>query len=225
MGRAPQAGAWLLLALLGLSTPLPRGTPIVRAAWSAPAAARDSMVERARKILSDRRYQTALPGPRVDHGWHFRFGSLALGPWPAVLAAVLLALLLAPWLIRRLRADDPEATARADVAPAAGPAGSIHEGIAHAERLAAQGRYSEAAHHLLLVAIEGLTRSERSTTRSHTSRELLRSLSRQMPDAGRSALTELVRLVEVSWFGHHPLAESEFASCLRCCRVVVGLAP
>jgi len=188
------------------------------------AVRRISAAEQARKILRNRRYQKTLPKSRLDRGWRFPFGHLVTVPWLTALVIIVLILIFGPLLIRRLRENDGESSTLEDPASVARPRRAREE-IAHAERLAAEGRYSEAVHHLLLIAIDYLARSQSSAARSaHTSREILRSLPREIPETDRTALSDLVRHVEISWFGGRELREAEFVSCLRSCRLIAGEA-
>src|ERR1051326_5541472 len=78
--------------------------------------------------------------------------------------------------------------------------------------LAAQGRFAEAMHVLLLHALAVIRRRlDEPFADSMTSREILRS--RQLPDSLRAPLREVVGRVEWSYFGEHPAADDDYAAC------------
>lgn len=81
-----------------------------------------------------------------------------------------------------------------------------------ADKLAAQGRFAEAMHVLLLHALAVIRRRlDAPFADSMTSREILRS--RQLPDGLRAPLREVVGRVEWSYFGEHPAAGVDYAAC------------
>jgi hypothetical protein len=81
-----------------------------------------------------------------------------------------------------------------------------------ADALAAQGRFAEAMHVLLLHALAVIRRRlDEPFADSMTSREILRS--RHLPDGLRAPLREVVGRVEWSYFGEHPAAHDDYAAC------------
>jgi hypothetical protein len=81
-----------------------------------------------------------------------------------------------------------------------------------ADELAAQGRYVEAMHVLLLQGLADIrARLEEQFADSLTSREILRST--KLSDAGRSSLRDIVNRVEWSYFGEHPAGEPDYVAC------------
>lgn len=81
-----------------------------------------------------------------------------------------------------------------------------------ADNLAAQGRFAEAMHVLLLHALAVIRRRlDEPFADSMTSREILRS--RQLPDGLRAPLREVVGRVEWSYFGEHPAVGDDYAAC------------
>lgn len=81
-----------------------------------------------------------------------------------------------------------------------------------ADGLAAQGRFAEAMHVLLLHALAVIRRRlDEPFADSMTSREILRS--RQLPDGLRAPLREVVGRVEWSYFGEHPAVRDDYAAC------------
>jgi hypothetical protein len=176
----------------------------------AAAADADAIRERARQILDGGRYQTELPGP-------LRVASLDLPLGPLeILARILLwtvllvmAVLAVAWLVGRLRGLVPDA--RAPAGPARGAEEVGHPQLGAAEALAAQGRFGEAVHVLLLDTLEALSRRARLAP-SLTSREIVARVP--LPDRARDALSGLVSAVEVSWFGGQQPGEAEYRLCL-----------
>ncbi len=169
--------------------------------------------ERARIILSDSAYQTELPEgesepTRVPAGLG-AFASLLL-----YIAAAVAIILLAAWIVREFlrgatdsATDSPEETGFG----ADGRRGNL---LADPEHLAGQGRYEEAIHMLLLVAIRHLGGNlPVPPSPASTSRELLRALP--LAAERREALGILVRQVELSLFGGWHVSEDEYARCRK----------
>ncbi|WP_413988021.1 hypothetical protein ACMDCR_18530 [Labrys okinawensis] len=81
-----------------------------------------------------------------------------------------------------------------------------------ADELARQGRIAEAMHALLLRSlIEVRRRLNVSFADSLTSREILKVLS--LPEVGKLSLADIIRRVEVVYFGEHPASERDYAAC------------
>lgn len=90
--------------------------------------------------------------------------------------------------------------------PAAGVA------LGAADELAAQGRYVEAMHVLLLQALAEIrVRLNEQFADSLTSREILRS--KQLSDELRQPLRDVVGRVEWSYFGEHPAGQNDYLAC------------
>ena len=133
-----------------------------------------------------------------------------------IVLLVVVGLLIAGWLLRvitdrRRRAVPGGAPG---TAPAVAPASPIPElSLEDASRLAAEGRYAEAVHALLLAAIRHFAeRSKNAVQPSRTSRELVRALP-LTPEA-RGTVGELVRTVELSLFGGAPVGAEEYERSL-----------
>lgn len=204
----------------------------------APVAAR-TPVETANRVaqdvLSDSRYQRDLPSgqkvevspaprqepvPRLeepeppvvtDAG-----AAMDIGLWIIVFIAVVLIVLfliedLTGRRFLRNRPAEPE-TRVTDAEPdeevvllSVGP-------LEDADRLAAQGRFDDAVHVLLLGALESIRLSiGRVFEPSLTSRELV--AKDFMPAPYRRLVATLVSAVETSRFAGHPAGESEFRRC------------
>ena len=81
-----------------------------------------------------------------------------------------------------------------------------------ADDLAAQGRFVEAMHVLLLQALSEIRlRLDEQFADSLTSREILRS--KHLSDDLRRPLGEVVGRVEWSYFGEHPAAQEDYLAC------------
>lgn len=81
-----------------------------------------------------------------------------------------------------------------------------------ADELAAQGRYVEAMHVLLLQALAEIrVRLNEQFADSLTSREILRS--KHLPDEFRHPLRDVVSRVEWSYFGEHPAEQNDYLAC------------
>jgi hypothetical protein len=205
------------LTLLALSASAAAAQPVVAA-----GAAAGGVEARARATLADPRYQRALPnrpepkeetdlptGSPMPHPAPLTVPLPVLGAGAALSKLVFLVLLVVVvalvvfWIFQAIpRRGAQEALSlappkeRDEAAGGAGPELSFED----AARLAAEGRYGEAVHALLLAAIRHFAARTRTAIQpSRTSRELVRLLP-LAPDA-REAFADLVRTVELSLFG------------------------
>jgi hypothetical protein len=81
-----------------------------------------------------------------------------------------------------------------------------------ADALAAQGRYAEAVHHLLLMTLEALVAARGAgLPPAFTSREILARI--EMGEGARAALRGLVDAVERMIFAGRPATAADYASC------------
>jgi hypothetical protein len=81
-----------------------------------------------------------------------------------------------------------------------------------ADQLAAEGRFVEAMHVLLLQSLAAIReRLDEQFSDSFTSREILRST--RLPDAGRIPLRDMVNRVELTYFGRQPAALADYVAC------------
>lgn len=188
------------------------------------------IAEAHRLLLSDKTLQfdlTARAPPRVIEppGWLEALGRLlqALGGplqllfWVLVAAAVAMLLY---FIVReavggrwrsRFRAARSKDAAAPDWRPSAAAARLM---LADADRLAAQGRFAEAAHHLLLHSIQDVEdHRPRAIRPALTSREISR-LGILSAEA-RAAFGRIATVVETSLFGERPLTADDFATCRR----------
>jgi hypothetical protein len=177
----------------------------------AAAAPSGAIRERAGEILSRSVYQTTLPDAPAPATL-----DLPLAPLEVVLRALLwtaaigAAILAVAWIVARLRGLVPDAAAPA---PSARPGADLgRRQLGAAEALAAQGRYGEAIHVLLLDTLDALSRASRLAP-SLTSREIVGRVP--LPARARDALSGLVAATEVSWFGGADPGEAEYRLCLE----------
>jgi hypothetical protein len=81
-----------------------------------------------------------------------------------------------------------------------------------ADELAADGRYVEAMHVLLLQGLADIRqRLDQEFADSLTSREILRSI--RLPEAGRTSLRDIIHRVEWTYFGKRPAALADYVAC------------
>jgi hypothetical protein len=81
-----------------------------------------------------------------------------------------------------------------------------------ADELAAQGRFVEAMHVLLLQGLADIRRRlDEQFADSLTSREILGSA--KLSDTGRAALRDIVDRVELTYFGQRPAALPDYVAC------------
>jgi hypothetical protein len=126
-----------------------------------------------------------------------------LGKLVFIVLLVVAGVLLVTWIVReilerRSRSAAPRSGPAAEVSRASAP--EREPSFEDASRLAAEGRYAEAVHALLLAAIRHFAeRSRVAVQPSRTSRELVRVLP--LGPETREAFAELVRTVELSLFG------------------------
>jgi len=114
-------------------------------------------------------------------------------------------------IVLRPRGDriEPPAAAAPDLAPAPERA---HALLADADRLAAEGRYAEAVHLLLLRSVEDIDAKRPATVRpSMTSRDIA-ELS-VLPEAARTAFTRVAEVVERSFFGGREVDAAGYRHC------------
>lgn len=203
-------------------------------AGAVPAGAQREL---AREVLKDPRYQREMPPhPKredLDEPGDAEFpaagggggaGQVAvpvlgagatIGQAVFIVLIVVVVLLLAGWLgqsiVRRRREVETVEIAAEGTGGAA--VGEREPTFDEATRLAAEGRYAEAVHALLLAAIRHFAeRSRVSIQPSRTSRELVRLLP--LGAEAREAFSDLVRTVELSLFGGSPVGQEEYERSL-----------
>jgi hypothetical protein len=81
-----------------------------------------------------------------------------------------------------------------------------------ADQLAAEGRFVEAMHVLLLQSLAAIReRLDEQFSDSFTSREILRST--RLPEPGRVPLRDMINRVELTYFGRQPAALADYVAC------------
>ncbi|MGF1594407.1 MAG: hypothetical protein ACFCUW_14075 [Kiloniellaceae bacterium] len=175
------------------------------------------------RVLSDARYQTEMPAPEESTNRK----RISLPPWLGkailwtVIAGVVAVVLFFLFsLTRDLLRDRTAFRRNRDKAvevplqvttPPAGQREADPGSLAEADRLAAAGRFGEAIHLLLMVAMERLHRElGPRVAPAMTSREVLRLPA--LPEATVAPLTRMVELSEISHFGGRRAGEPDYRS-------------
>jgi hypothetical protein len=173
----------------------------------------DPTVRLARSVLKHGDYQTELPRDLAANPPVFVLAlSRLLKPALYLLLAVCL-LLIAWWLMTRLGARSGSGGLELRAPPSGiGPRAPAGIELSDVERWVSLGKYQEAVHALLLIAIRRLIDPLPARPGlSRTSRELLRTLP--LCDERRQALGALVRQVELSLFGGRDVDAAQYAGC------------
>ena len=143
-----------------------------------------------------------------DYSWLLEYlfwgfvGLLVLG----LLAFIVMRLTGMDWPWRRKRTDGEEAE---EWRPAEAPARAL---LREADALAAEGRFSEAAHLLLFRSIEEIeSRRPKLVRPALTSRDIAGASA--LPDRPKRAFATIVHHVELSLFGGRILAEPDWRQC------------
>ncbi len=193
---------------------------------AAPAGDGQALARAHADLLSDRSLQFDLAGfgePEVPT-WARWIGDLLqmLAPllqwvfWIGLAAIAALLLFAIGREILSLRAPRP-GPARSGEAPDAEwrPArAAARDLLAQADALAAEGRFAEAAHLLLLRSVEDMERRQpRALAVSMTAREI--ATHRTMPEAARPAFALIAAVVERSLFGGAAVDAAAFSNCRR----------
>mgnify|MGYP003700497277 FL=1 len=218
----PAAGALpvLLLALL-LLVPLlliPAASAGAQSSSFDPAEVRDGRDA----VLADSRYQTEMPeAEKLPEPSRF-----TIPPWLAEIIfwiVIALAVAMVAYFLFQLgydllrdrgafkrNRDRPGAAAqRVETPVTAAPRAADPHSLAEADRLAAEGRFSEAIHLLLLVALQRLHRELGARVApAMTGRELLHLPA--LPGATVAPLTRMVQLSEINHFGGRQAREPDY---------------
>lgn len=134
--------------------------------------------------------------------------------WVGLAAVVLLILYAVAREILRLRrpaarAEGPRLTADPPWRPDAEQARDL---LASADQLAAEGRFLEAAHLLLLRSVQDIQAHRPKALRvSLTAREI--AVSPALPEGARPAFAGIARVVERGLFGGRPVDGEDFVAC------------
>jgi hypothetical protein len=177
------------------------------------------------EVLADERIQSAYPDgqaaeapeprPEAERRGKDDLEPRAASPFATVLmwVGIGVGLILAfVWLAQNLGglSKEVDLEAAGQGASARGPPAAVSLG--DAEGLAAAGRFDEAIHALLLLAISSLQRGH-GLAGSMTSREVLREAG--LSGEAQAGVRGLVEAVEISLFGGRPLDEPEYRRCVE----------
>lgn len=165
------------------------------------------------RVLADPSIQFALPRAPIPHvpAWLRALAHALKAAWPTIKIGVWIALALVAlallWLIaqrlfglrwpwRRAEAEETDDEAVAEWRPEAAPTRAL---LAEADRLAAEGRYAEAARLVLHRSVEDVARKRPGIVRpATTSRDL--AATPEIPIAARPAFAAIAEVVERSLF-------------------------
>lgn len=176
------------------------------AALVAAAPAPERIRERAAEVLRAGGHQTALPAPKpppaIEAPWIDLFFLVLL-----VAALSVFAFIAISWLVNRLRGRARDVA----VAEPGGADAPAPIPIVSAEALAAEGRWADAIHALLLDTLAALSGASRLAP-SLTSREIVARV--RLGPVARDALSGLVGAVEISRFGGADATEEDYRLCL-----------
>ncbi len=219
----PRLALPLGLAFAVLVTVLPPATPT-----SAQIPARDSaeIADSRDRVLADSRYQTARPEPEKPDETDL----LRIPPWlvdtvlwtAGIIVGAIVLYFLVSLLIEllggrsllRLKRDTGAAGPAVIETPVALDRETRQRTLAEADALAAKGRYAEAIHLLLLVAMERLRRElGPRVAPALTSREVLALAP--IPEAAVDPLSRMVALSEIKHFGGRAADAPDYRSCRR----------
>lgn len=194
------------------------------AAGADQAAASNATFDSAHQALAaDKAFQFQMKGvepPPPPPGWLQPLIDLlqAMGPLFKIvfwlgLAALVLAIL---WFIGRevIRIRLPERTDKLNIEDDAwrpAPAAALAL-LSDADALAAEGRFAEAVHLLLLRSINDIDGRLPNTVRPALTARDIAGLSR-LPAAASPAFDRIARVVESSLFGGRPVDRAAFADC------------
>jgi len=132
--------------------------------------------------------------------------------WIVIGLAVVVLLYAFRDLIPILRSAQGEDWATAEAGQGGGRVGTPAAALGTADQLAAEGRFVEAMHVLLLQGLSAIRVGlDEEFADSLTSREILRSA--RLSDAGRSSLRDIVDRVELTYFGQRPAALADYVAC------------
>lgn len=187
------------------------------------AAASGGSFDSAHQTLAtDKTLQFEMKGvepPPPPPGWLEPLFELlqAMGPLFRIifwlgLAAIVLSIL---WFIGRelIRIRLPARTDKLNITDAWRPAPAAALALlSDADALAAEGRFAEAVHLLLLRSINDIDGRLPNTVRPALTARDIAGLSR-LPAAARPAFDRIARVVESSLFGGRPVDRATFADC------------
>jgi hypothetical protein len=132
--------------------------------------------------------------------------------WIVIGAALLVLLYAFRDLIPILRSSRGDDWMSEEAFGGSGKAGSPAMALGAADDLAAQGRFVEAMHVLLLQGLAAIRAGlDEEFADSLTSREILRRA--RLSDPGRTSLRDIVNRVELTYFGQYPAVLADYQAC------------
>jgi hypothetical protein len=154
--------------------------------------------------------QTEFPREPEPLSWHFNLPQEAL--WVVIAIAVAILLYALRDVFMAWRAGAGGAWTQQDDALAAAARGPQAMMLGAADELAAEGRFAEAMHMLLLQGLAHVRQwLDQPLSDSLTSREILRGTD--LPVEARTALRDVVSRVELTYFGKYPAAAADYSAC------------
>ncbi|HEX8442319.1 MAG TPA: hypothetical protein VF631_01595 [Allosphingosinicella sp.] len=194
----------------------------VPVAGSAEEGAPRSFDEAHRQLLADKDIQFTMEPfrPEPPPAWLKSLIETIVEIWPVLrvlfwIGLVALVLYLLYQLAKRLAGErwpwrrSGTLAGTSEWRPQEGPARAL---LAEADRLAADGRFDEAAHLLLFRSIEDIdARRPQLVQPALTSRDI--ASAPDLPDEPRRAFQSIVLLVERSLFGGRRLARPDWEQC------------
>jgi len=132
--------------------------------------------------------------------------------WVVIIVAVAVLLYAFRDLIPGLRAGRGRGWDADDAGFGAVKTGTPGVALGAADQLAAEGRFVDAMHVLLLQSLAAIReRLDEQFSDSFTSREILRST--RLPEPGRAPLRDMITRVELTYFGRQPAVLADYAAC------------
>jgi Domain of unknown function (DUF4129) len=196
-------------------TPGPRTAPVDRAppdTRPAPSVQPELVEKAAKDSIRSLDLQTRLV---TDDSQPIRLAPIRI-PQEALWLALILVVSLLLYSFREelMNLLRPAETGWEPPLPGAGEVtmGSETDALAAADRLSREGNFVEAMHVLLLHSLAEIRRQlGEQFADSLTSREILRVV--RLTAAARTALREIVAVVERTYFGAYPAEARDYASC------------
>jgi hypothetical protein len=159
-----------------------------------------------------RRLDLQTDFPTVAELPRFKFSLPPEVLWIVIAVAIAILIYTFRDLIPILRSAQSEDWASNEGGQGEGKVRTPTAALGAADQLAAEGRFVEAMHVLLLQGLAAIRVGlDEEFADSLTSREILRSA--RLSDAGRSSLRDIVDRVELTYFGQRPAALADYVAC------------
>jgi len=179
------------------------------AAWPLVAQTPQQVQQAADEAVSRLDLQTEFPRGAEPFHWHFDLPPETL--W-IVIAVGLVVLLYAFRDLIPIWRPGAGTWAQDETALGETTPGDQAVIIEAADELAARGRFVEAMHLLLLHGLAHIRlRLDQQFSDSLTSREILSSTN--LPEAARASLRDVVKRVELTYFGRQPAGPADYTAC------------